>query len=473
MKCSSMSHHTIAAWLAATVLATLPAASSGRRAQHAWKNVAAEGPSPSPGPEPVSDRPMPVLKPAPEPGPSGFTYFHNGADWGMGTCASRDTQSPINIDTHLDSRPTKLLEYRYDALKGTTITLKARAGTLSVDFPEPVGGLVYEREFWPLKRMDFHVKAEHTLKGERNQMEIQLVHGRDDSHKYVLNVAILVWCEMDPVPPEDGDDPPKFYPPEPAEVDFNDQLQHFVKDEPPSEEGKSVDIEIPNFENDDDGININKWFDNPDVPDSSSFIEYHGSLTSPPCTESATWFIRRKVMHASSGQIGAFARSIFMLTHNKGNNRGVMPYNSRELRVWQFQYNADPKLHPRKELPLGPNPRTDSEFQAMHMAKMSQDKSQQALEYVEDVARRLRIASEKAAVPLTPGPTVLPPPPKYVNVYDEAVKSFRKNVLEMARSTRDFADRSFKDAAQMVHSDAAIEAGLAAQMVAGGQSAAR
>eukprot|EP00747_Dinoflagellata_sp_TGD_P163229 gnl/TRDRNA2_/TRDRNA2_181683_c0_seq1.p2 gnl/TRDRNA2_/TRDRNA2_181683_c0~~gnl/TRDRNA2_/TRDRNA2_181683_c0_seq1.p2 ORF type:complete len:534 (-),score=99.96 gnl/TRDRNA2_/TRDRNA2_181683_c0_seq1:149-1645(-) len=494
-----MTSCVVAAWLAVTIFASLPPVDGARvRADGgAWQNHAAEVPSPAPrqqvkaslikmhdppagavaaspgapGPAPFSTArpPFPPLKPAPPPGEYGYNYFHHGFDWEMGTCQSREKQSPINIDTHLETPSTRVLEYHYRDLKNVNLTLRAHGGMMYIDFRGmEVGGLAYNRAWYPLVRIDFHVQAEHTIKGERHPMEIQMVHRRLDDPNWVVIVAILVWSEVTPDPPHhaDDEDPPKFFPPDPAEVDHNWQLQHFVKDPPPMAEDNYTTIEIP--EDDEHPLDFNLWVNNPDVQDSNTFIEYPGSLTAPPCTEQATWFVRRKLMLASNSQVKVFSDAVYMYNYMKGNNRGVMPANNRGLTVWRFERNEDPHLGLKPPLPLGPNPRNDAEYSAFTLANMARDQSQQAIEYLGDVAKRLRVASDRAAVAWTVAPTRPPPPPKKIDAYDEAVKSLREGITQMARSTKDFADRQFRVAAANVHGDALKEANVASEMVAGG-----
>merc|ERR1719333_1061283 len=157
-------------------------------------------------------------------------------------------------------------------------------------------------------------------------------------------------------------------------------------------------------------LDLGYFIQNPALPDTSNYIQYAGSLTTPPCSDSTTWFVRRVPMIASDAQTRAFANSVFRLTNKRGNFRAVMPVNQRHLRVYRAQWVLDLQLG-RKRLPLGPNARTDKEFQAEKLADMAKDLSQDAVDYMADFHKRVRrsardLQKEFAKVPelTTPSP---------------------------------------------------------------------
>ena len=61
------------------------------------------------------------------------------------------------------------------------------------------------------------------------------------------------------------------------------------------------------------------------LPSDSRFVEYEGSLTTPPCTEGVTWLVMTTPIAASTEQIDTFAR---LFPHN---NRPLRPLNGRRL----------------------------------------------------------------------------------------------------------------------------------------------
>ena len=63
-------------------------------------------------------------------------------------------------------------------------------------------------------------------------------------------------------------------------------------------------------------------------------INYHGSLTTPPCTEEVEWLILPTPIHMSADQLEEFnqmwqGNSTF--AGGKGNNRELMPLNGRKI----------------------------------------------------------------------------------------------------------------------------------------------
>lgn len=390
-------------------------------------------------------------------------YLKNGADWQQGACASRDYQSPVNFDEHLKDPPLNVLNYHYEPVKSMLMKMQASSGVLHVDTSEKlVGGVMYNEAFYPLVRIDFHAQGEHLFKGVRNPMEIHMVHRKlDDPTKQVI-VAIPVWSEATPVPPSAAP-PMMYYPPDPAQIDHNYQLQHFLMEQPPSLEGGATSIEIDAF----DPLNLNFFMENAARVDSNTYIQYSGSLTMPPCDEHVTWFVRRVTMVASSSQVQAFSDAIYRLTSNHGNTRAVMPMNGRSLRVYRSQYVPVLDIRPKGLMPAGPNPRTDGELQAATMANQAIETSNQAVDYMKDFARRLRKGSRASANELGKSLPTEMPLRKNMTQWDQAVARVRFAVMDAARSTRQSVEGAFKDQASVVYQSAADEAMAAHVMVSG------
>ncbi len=61
------------------------------------------------------------------------------------------------------------------------------------------------------------------------------------------------------------------------------------------------------------------------LPLQRGYIEYDGSLTTPPCTENVTWVVMTNPITASREQIDSFAAAF---PHN---NRPTMPLHSRHV----------------------------------------------------------------------------------------------------------------------------------------------
>mmetsp|Transcript_70893 Transcript_70893/g.148300 ORF Transcript_70893/g.148300 Transcript_70893/m.148300 type:complete len:557 (+) Transcript_70893:126-1796(+) len=65
--------------------------------------------------------------------------------------------------------------------------------------------------------------------------------------------------------------------------------------------------------------------------DGGTYFEYQGSLTSPPCTERATWLVRREALKFSRSQHDQLRDRIYEATSEQGNYRAVMPLMGRTI----------------------------------------------------------------------------------------------------------------------------------------------
>jgi hypothetical protein len=63
------------------------------------------------------------------------------------------------------------------------------------------------------------------------------------------------------------------------------------------------------------------------LPADRAYYRYHGSLTTPPCTEGVEWFVLAEPVELSAAQIAAF-RVLY-----DGNNRPVQPLNGRTFLI--------------------------------------------------------------------------------------------------------------------------------------------
>lgn len=225
----------------------------------------------------------------------------NGPDrWGSmnpewAVCASGQEQSPIDL---AGPRATELPELvihipgdrevgvlnqegAIGALdNGHTIQINARSGERF-----EVGGKAYS-----LVQFHFHAPSEHTVEGEHFPMEIHFVHQADDGALAVMGLFVQegaenpsiapVWEQLAEAP---GSETTVRIPPEFAE--------HLFSGEP------------------------------------GGVYHYLGSLTTPPCSEGVSWFLRRTPTRFSASQIEAFTA---IYDHN---NRPVQPLHARTVHL--------------------------------------------------------------------------------------------------------------------------------------------
>lgn len=399
--------------------------------------------------------------------PSGI-YAQHGADWVMGACISRERQSPINFDDHLKDPPEGFLNYNYNIIRNKELVLQAKDGLVFIDITEDLGGVVFNQEMYTLTRIDFHSPAEHLIKGERHPLEIQLVHRKRSDPKRSLVIAILVWSEYKPEVPKAGIKPVplpeegEYVQPLPTEVDFNPYLQNLLTVRPPSQEGATATIVIPQ----DKPFDLGTLVVNAAIEGSGTYIQYSGSLTSPPCFDRTTWFVRRNPMIASDSQVKAFAHSILKLTDYQGNFRTVMPVNGRALAVVEARWSPVSELLSRPVLPLGPNARTDGEFKAKEAAKYAAVIASQSLAYMHDFAGRLKRSTRVASKLLTKAKDH----PELdregsQSQWDDVVRRTAETFKGIIRSTETEVDRAMRDGVHNLGKRAAVEGRVAAKML--------
>jgi carbonic anhydrase len=331
------------------------------------------------------------------------SYAAHGTDWRMGQCSQRDRQSPISIDRQLKFPPSQEFEFWYNEIKDEELEMKANGGLLSLDLSAKLrGGVAYNNKWYPLARIDFHAKSEHRLKGKQYPLEIQLVHREQADPTSSLIISVLVWSEVDPEPPNPRLKPKKFKVPSKKDMDWHSNIQNFVTAELPSEEGKTVKLDMKG------GLDLSSLVANPKVNGSDIYMSYAGSLTSPPCLGNAQWFVRRISAVASSAQVKALSDAIHKLTFNSGNNRAVMPVNGRILQVFRAVKKIKMKVNEDTSLNWGSNPRTDGEYKAQELAKYAEITGQRSAQYIGDFAKRLQGAQEAYANELMKTTTAVP-----------------------------------------------------------------
>ena len=194
-------------------------------------------------------------------------------------CATGKQQSPIDLASAVQTS-AKLPLITWTAAHGGMVVNTGQ--TLEVDV-DGAGGVNIDGTAYALKRVEFRHPSEHTIEGKRFAMEAQLVHVAADGKLAVIGVLF-----------EEGAANPALNP---------------VWATAPGRPGKAAvafQIEPAKL-----------------VGAMTSAYRYQGSLTNPPCAETATWMVLAKPLTASRSQIGAFAAMF------PNNARPVQPLNRR------------------------------------------------------------------------------------------------------------------------------------------------
>lgn len=281
----------------------------------------AEEPAPAPAP------PAPVAPPA----GATFSYAQGGAEWD-GLCARSFPQSPIDIalpegEGGLDS---KALRFHYPpaypwqsgiALRhdGARVVLARGAGNdtaLAVGTDEGLGYMIRDGVKYPVVRVEFHAPSEHTVRGQRFDMEMQIVHQRQGS---AGTDNLVVVAALFSAPSEK----------EPANKWLQDAL---MWDHLPASPGERRDLTAP--------IQLGSGV----AGLHSGYYRYAGSLTAPPCAAQVEWNVMETVQYMSFAQKFAISQLFagnprFARTH--GNNRDTQPLMSRAVTLHNHHQRGD------------------------------------------------------------------------------------------------------------------------------------
>jgi carbonic anhydrase len=220
-----------------------------------------------------------------EPTPRQVQQEAHSPSWGESsvenpTCAVGDQQSPVDIASAV-VEPAQLpaLSVHY----GTTASTEFNNGHTIEDSVERGDFVQFGGTRFDLEQFHFHHPSEHTLDGRHVPLEIHFVHQSEARSRLVI--AVLV---------DEGADHPVFH----TLFDRIPRVHEQIK--------LTADPALL-------------------LPRDQQFVEYEGSLTTPPCSEGVTWVVMTNPIAASSHQIDQFAE---LYPHN---NRFIMPLNGRHL----------------------------------------------------------------------------------------------------------------------------------------------
>jgi len=254
-----------------------------------------------------------------------FDYNHQGQDWSAGQCSSRERQSPIDFDAFAkwDCKPDseghcsmEPLYFSYELVpKQFKLRNNVRALT-AVLADEGYGGVTYENQFFDIVSVNFHVASEHTFRGERLPIEVHVVHREPDAG-HILIIAVLFRTPT--AHPQAGASSRPLRQPRASDPGHSAALQNLMT-YPLPEGGVEVDVKLP----------VATDLLSPLVS-GGVFFEYHGSLTTPPCSERVTWMVRRDSFLASDAQWEVLAANVMKQNSWHGNYRATMPVQGRPI----------------------------------------------------------------------------------------------------------------------------------------------
>ena len=212
-----------------------------------------------------------------------------GATPGWEACAGTSRtqrQSPIDIDHIVFDRHLEPLQLQLDE---TPLALTNNGHTIEEEY-EPGSSLTVNGVVYGLSQFHFHTLSEHTVAGRHAAMELHAVFADPASDNKAVVGQLFVIGKAN-----------RFV----AEL-----LSHGL----PTKSGDEVHVPSQM-------INVADALTN-----TSRYYTYPGSLTTPPCTETVTWFVLHGYAQLSSEQFDAFR-------HILGNNfRPLQKRNGRTIR---------------------------------------------------------------------------------------------------------------------------------------------
>ena len=242
---------------------------------------------------------------------SAWDYSQQGRDWG-GLCSAGGNQSPINIDSNISQTVTYPSQsYWFVSLSySDTLALSPNSSHTPYGFNFNLGrnfniigdfGQILSSSTGATfagRNASFHSPSEHQIDGVQYPLELQITHVSISGISVVLVVL--------------------YYESAYENMLITQMIKAFESDI-----GENINLRYA----------IDGWFALKD------FYYYTGSMTQPPCTEGLIYVVYERVMPASTEQIQYISRYI------QGNNRAVMPQNSRKVMYYQgLQDNVNAAL---------------------------------------------------------------------------------------------------------------------------------
>lgn len=203
-----------------------------------------------------------------------------------GDCGGQ-AQSPVNIAGATADNTLNALAERYSE---TETHILNNGHTLQ--FNQDAGSeLEFEGVTYKLLQFHFHTPSEHTLNGVTYPLEVHFVHKNETTGQLAV-IGVFVKAGA-----------------------INQFLAPFMAHLPKEED---AEYNAP------DTYNVASF-----LPANQSYSTYPGSLTTPPCSEIATWIVLDNPVEASANQIGQIVNS------EPRNNRPLQQLNGRAIRHYQ------------------------------------------------------------------------------------------------------------------------------------------
>lgn len=214
--------------------------------------------------------------------------YADAEHWGemaaeFATCSIGSEQSPIDLTK---ATPASIEDADLSYVPAAA-SVTDNGHTVQVDLTD-AGTAVVDGHEYALEQFHFHAPSEHTVDGVHSPVEAHFVHADADGNLAVIG-ALIVEGEADPV------------------------FDAIIAAIPAVGEH----AELPTM------IDARAL-----LPDALMAYRYHGSLTTPPCSEGVTWSVLQQPITWSAEQVTALTAHLA-----EANNRPIQALNDRELQV--------------------------------------------------------------------------------------------------------------------------------------------
>lgn len=222
------------------------------------------------------------------------------------TCGLGQRQSPVDLGTSAAVGSSGIrLDY---SGKRPARVRNSGHGTMQVDFGDSAPVLLVGKQNFRLAQFHFHSPSEHAIGGKRTSMEAHLVH-KEVSSGALAVMATLLYERQNAVP----------------NAALAAALLHAPQPGSHEDAQAAASVAIPG------GVDASAL-----LPRSGGGIfTYSGSLTTPPCAESVTWFVNDVNLDVPPQQVLAFRKYLNAGKGGKGgfgtNARALQPQNGREV----------------------------------------------------------------------------------------------------------------------------------------------
>jgi len=219
---------------------------------------------------------------------TGVTWTHSGltgADHWVDLCSGFSAcggqrQSPLNITGAVSDNTLSAIAFNY-----TTTSIEIDNTGHTVEFMcQPGSKVTINGKVYDLLQFHYHGSSEHTVEGVQSPLEVHFVHQAADKTYAVLGLLFEEGAEN---------------------LLFSTFLSHFPK---------VVGI----YKDDLAQLNLSSLF-----PQNKSYYTYSGSLTTPPCSETVSWYVFKNKITASAAQLTEFKAIL------KNNFRPIQNLNGR------------------------------------------------------------------------------------------------------------------------------------------------